>query len=733
MKRRTIATALAAGALLGACGGGGAAGPPPPPTGGPTPPAPPPPQSVEPPAPPPPTVEPPPAPPQTDTLLLDVAATLELGEWRHVPTRWPGQDAGRPFSGFQTVRTPNVGSADGMGWTERLVEYKGGLMLPLMRDSFGKALMLMDSTGNWTRIETPAGWAAKSERRPFNRWFRDDQYAYFSPADAKTAMGYFLRTPLEDPGIFERYGISIGDSQMDTTGNFSTCHSPEWNRFFAYTPGGKLRSWAEGEASWREHADNIPKDDRNSGYAGTVIWNPFRHEVVTIGGQSFGSNPDVSHRMLRLASPTGKATVHDMRSPDGNLFTRIRASQDRFIVSPATGEYLYLRESGVMYISADAETWTVYQDLNAIKPWGNYEQYCPWTHLSGTTDVLVMVSHIEGVWLHRLHEGGEVVVPPPPAEPAPEPPAEPPPPSADAGILARTISGMAEGEVRLALPDTSRFKVAASTGTYWMLDWTPRMHWHAPTQQLILFGHRIRHRVVAYSDDLGYWRDIPLWPGYAEGGSGHWYGWSADDGQGVIYATGNRRLDVATERWLGGMSAGVVPNGSHGTMLAWMKNVGRLARYGGDIQRWQEYDPATNVWKTYKDRVGHGQHALVEYDDASGCCLIVGGNSTVSKTSIMRPGGVLEPMPNCPGGVLMKYGSWIVAHPDGGWLVRAIMNGDTKVSRVFHIRPGDTQWRDLMPLDRLGLGYQTAAIDPARRVVLIATTTGLHALRIPSV
>ena len=60
-----------------------------------------------------------------------------------------------------------------------------------------------------------------------------------------------------------------------------------------------------------------------------------------------------------------------------------------------------LYNDGVMYRSDDATVWRKYEDLNTLKPWGNYEQYCPWTVLSGTS-VIVMVSHVRGVWLHRV-------------------------------------------------------------------------------------------------------------------------------------------------------------------------------------------------------------------------------------------------------------------------------------------------------------------------------------------
>ncbi len=335
------------------------------------------------------------------TLLRDAAAELEPGEWRHIETELPSGSG--TFKEFQTVKAepPATGGADGMGWTERLVEYRGTLMLPLMRDAFVKALLIMDSEGNWQRFDKPPGWSeTKSERRPFNRWFRDDTYAYFAPADDKTSMGYTLRTPLETPGSFERFGVSIGDSQMDTVGNFSMTLAK--GRFWAYTPGGRLRSWAEGEAAWTDNYEHIPRDDRNTGYAGTVIYNPVRDEVMSIGGQYFGDSPDVSDRGLRVASGEGAPSELFLATfEDGTPVKAITAASSRFLYHPITGEYLMLYRDGKMYRSQNGEVWTLYEDLTEMKPWGNYEQYCPWTILEDT-DVIVMVSHIRGVWLHRV-------------------------------------------------------------------------------------------------------------------------------------------------------------------------------------------------------------------------------------------------------------------------------------------------------------------------------------------
>lgn len=334
------------------------------------------------------------------TLLRDVASTLQAGEWRRVPTTLPEGLA--RFKDLQYVHGNEMqsGGADGMGWTERLIEHKGTLMLPLMRDFFTKAMIVMDAAGKWHRIDEPQGWnREKSERRPFNRWFKKDGFACFAPADEKPAMGYVLRTPLGSPGVFERHGIAIGDGAMDSVGNFSMCEA--WGRLWAYTPGGRLRSWAEGDAAWVNNYAHIPSTERASGFAGTVIYNPVRDEVLAIGGQYFGSNPDVSDRGMRVTSPDAPSEMFSATFEDGSRVLGLTSAESRLLYHPVTGEYLMLYHDGQMYRSVDGRVWRLYQDLRMLKPWGGYEQYCPWALLEGT-DVIVMVSHTEGVWLHKL-------------------------------------------------------------------------------------------------------------------------------------------------------------------------------------------------------------------------------------------------------------------------------------------------------------------------------------------
>ena len=345
-------------------------------------------------------------PPASDRLIISEAATMQPGEWRNLSgkTTWPGKAEGRSFKAFQVVgnRDGSRGGADGMGWTQDLVYHDGELMLLLMRDSFEHAFIHMASDGTWSRIDDPTGFE-KGGRRPFNRLMQDDQYLYFAPRDAKVEMGYMIRTPLESPGVFERYGVPIGDDQMDSTGNFAMEYVPEWGRFYAYTPGAKLWTWSHGEPEWTLLA-RPPRQLRASGYAGLVHWNPLKQELLAVGGQDFGNGETTGHRLFRITEPFGEAEVlSPMFKPTGEPLV-YTAAQSKFIVDPRDGTYWKIHPDKSIWRNETAggqwrQVGSVgYDEDYPLSPW---ELYAPYAFVPGT-DVIVFVSHIEGVVLYRL-------------------------------------------------------------------------------------------------------------------------------------------------------------------------------------------------------------------------------------------------------------------------------------------------------------------------------------------
>lgn len=351
-------------------------------------------------------VEPPPEP--TGTLLVDEAATMAEGEWRLLAdkTTWPGKDTGSTFKGFQYV-----GNADGMGWTQPLVHHNGALMMLLCRDGGEQALMHMDPAGNFTRVEEPVGFGAdgikNGGRRPFNRLMQDSQYMMFAPRGASTEMGHIIRTPLDTPRDFESIGPYIGDDQMDSTGNFSMIWVEEWNRFYAYTPGGKIWSRAPTDAFWTRHADlQVDSEGKTlSGYAGMLVWNPIKLEILIQGGQYFGTNPDTSDKVYRITSPLGDPEMLANRKfPDGTPMYWNHA-ESKCLIHPADGSYLVIPKGAprtfyrMVSGSGTAHLFDDFSDVG-IEVVGRYELYTVFKQLPGT-DVFAYISHIRGLGLYR--------------------------------------------------------------------------------------------------------------------------------------------------------------------------------------------------------------------------------------------------------------------------------------------------------------------------------------------
>lgn len=397
------------------------------------------------------------------TLLVDEAATMQPGEWRSLvdKTTWPGKDEGVSFKGFQYLK----GVADGMGWTQRIMYYEGQLMMLLCRDYADQALMLMDAAGNFRRHDNPPGFGAdgikNGGRRPFNRLTQDGEYLIFAPRGAKDKMGHIIRTPLNNPGVFEKVGPDIGGDHMDTTGNFSFLWVGEWGRFYAYTPGARIWSRAPDDTAWTEHA-RLPKDSeghRLTGYGGMLVWNHIKQEILIQGGQTFGDTYESSDMVYRLTSPLGDPELLANRKyPDGSKMIWSSGSS-RCLVHPVDGSYLiFPRFTGadrIFYRSVTGGgTMELFEDFSGLFYWGRYEPYAPITLIPGT-EVFAYVSHIEGLGLWRpkstvgfrvepedddvlsateTQAGGDTVVEPDPGAPDVDPDGELDPDDPEIGV-----------------------------------------------------------------------------------------------------------------------------------------------------------------------------------------------------------------------------------------------------------------------------------------------------------
>lgn len=295
----------------------------------------------------------------------------------------------------------------------------------------------------------------------------------------------------------------------------------------------------------------------------------------------------------------------------------------------------------------------------------------------------------------------------------------------DAGRpIERAFAELQPGQLRLISTDTSQFRVSTPSGTFAIIDWTPRMHWDVVTRKIVLIGHRRLHKVSLFDDATGRWRDGPLpmaWQGLDV--TGHWYGWSAFDAVGRRIFAKDQVFNVDTETWGSPIAPiPIVTNGANGSMLAWQSNVNRLSRYGGDAQRWMEYDPATNTWPTVVSRVGNGQHALVEFHPMHGKSLIVGGNDSLQVAQLVDPGGVRRRVADFPSRVSMSGGSWLVPHRSGAWLVRDAP--DMGTPRLWAYWPTGDQWQDLGVAPDFDLVNSTAAYDAMADAVILAHSRG---------
>lgn len=294
------------------------------------------------------------------------------------------------------------------------------------------------------------------------------------------------------------------------------------------------------------------------------------------------------------------------------------------------------------------------------------------------------------------------------------------------------LEGLQPGELRSVFASSGDLIFGVSRpdrlGAHGILDWTPKNIWHAPTQQIIHYGRRIRNKVIAYSDVIGDWREeaMPAALGRATG-SGHGYGLIAQDGAGHVYING---FQLTPEGWTWReLPAHILTNGGHGSMMEWMPNAlggrGGLVKYGGDARRFLMFDPQAWDWAFHVSGLPCGQHALIEYHPAHGKLLMVGGTNTGNTAALVDEFGSAQLVSPCPASVRMTN-SWIARHPAGAWLVRNNPAG------LFAYWPTEDRWDNLGPVPDAALSYPTVAQDEARGVLYITHLTGLHVYKLPT-
>ncbi len=598
---------------------------------------------------------------------------MSPGEWKNIQhlTSWPGKDEGISFKSFQYVSPIGGGSggADGMGWTQQLVEYDGKLMMILSRSQYQRALMVMEADGSFWRVNQPHGFDSNAAhpggRRPFNRLTQDEDYLYFAPSDSpRTEMGWLIRTPLNNPGAFERVGPSFGDTQVDGVGSFAVTFVPEWGRFYAYTPGGKIWSRTPDDGEWHLHERLPPNDEghRLSGYAGLLLWNSIKQELAIVGGQNFGSGPKTSYMQYRLTEPLGAPELMaDRIRPDGERMLWGSGSS-KLIVDPRDGGYIYLHGRGPLYRAPDLSSpYSLYEDISGFLPFGQYEPYSPFALIPGT-DVIAFISHIRGVVLHRLKPLGTG----PPASgsdeladsdedrigsrPHPVQPAAPSlsiAPDLAQSAIGQLAASMQPGEVA-GIPSAT-FPSGHANFRAWFTQasqadtWGDGVHWHPQTASIYFQGLNARNVFYRYDALTNSWSELPLEGGAVretsgyhvynkialDASRGHYYRlWRRNTRQNVLlrYVIAERRWETLAEPML---IEPLEASSEHSFIpIEWHTAMDRLIVVRG--RRVWAVDPSRADSKAGYTDLGpvkvHGYHSTAHYNGVRGDMLVTGGN-----------------------------------------------------------------------------------------------------------
>jgi hypothetical protein len=317
--------------------------------------------------------------------------------------------------------------------------------------------------------------------------------------------------------------------------------------------------------------------------------------------------------------------------------------------------------------------------------------------------------------------------------------------------IAAAVASLAPGDFTTVWADSSGqiFQVYIpedASGTDDILDWTPHGVWDSTTEQVLIGGRRGLTKIIGYSDVTGDWRELPMPAdlGRLISGTVHYYGKIARNPiTGVVYFGSSETtsklwsLNPTTEVWARLADAPTTSSGSNGASFEWAADVERLIMYAGSPQRWCIYDPGANSWTNPFNGLGHGAHSILRYHPTHERHLLVGGTSTLNRATLVTSAGVATLVTDCPGTVSMSNGggeAYAVAHSAGCWLVRGF-NGTS--NRIYAAWPNealdDITWVDLGTAPDDALSNPTLIPGYSSDTVLIVSTSGLHAWRVPNV
>jgi hypothetical protein len=315
--------------------------------------------------------------------------------------------------------------------------------------------------------------------------------------------------------------------------------------------------------------------------------------------------------------------------------------------------------------------------------------------------------------------------------------------------IAAAVASLAPGDFTTvwanSTGDIFRVRLPSSGSTFDILDWTPHGVWDATTEQVLIGGRRGLTKIIGYSDVTGDWRELPMPAVFGRfvAGTVHYYGKIArNPNTGVVYfgtSENDSRLFALTpgaETWEQLATAPTANNGNGGS-FEWAGDTERLVQYVGAAERWLIYNPGDNTWSNPYNGLGHGQHAVLRYHGTPERHLLVGGTDTTRRASLVTSAGVVTQVTDVPADIRMSAGSWIHAHPSGCWVVKTMdePTPGTYDPKIYACWPNgtldDVTWVDLGAAPDAALTDTTLIPGYSSDTVLIVSTSGLHAWRVP--
>lgn len=304
------------------------------------------------------------------------------------------------------------------------------------------------------------------------------------------------------------------------------------------------------------------------------------------------------------------------------------------------------------------------------------------------------------------------------------------------------VAGMLPNEYRVISADVSGGLLLSQSPlngqTYTINDWTPHNAWCPLTQQLITAGHRLRFKVLGYSDLIGeHWEGrLPRQYGNYNGFN-HWYGRTAIDQEtgwvflaGWCYNTVTDEIKMQSTRPNAGSNAAVA---SHAWFPEANNGDGAFLWHGGDWKPILFYSVETDTWTTGNSNSGCGLHALACYHPGYGKVMIAGGTGTEYRAILVNPDGSYVQVADAPAQAHMSSNganAALLAHPSGCFL---LLSGNPSPRRVYAYWPLINTWEEIGPDPTAGNSDAIYSYDYDRKIYYVLGPGGLGAWKFPTI